>query len=266
MSANPVSRWVVIDGWTLTRRALLHWTRQPGLILIGLLFPVMMLLMFGYLLGGGMTVPGGGDYLDFLLPGMLVLTMAFGVEMTFTAISTDANRGVTDRFRSMPMAGSAVVLGRSLADMLYSVAGLAVMVLCGLAIGWRWHEGVGNALAAFGLVLLLRFALIWVGLYLGLVAGTPEALMAVQILVWPLAMLSNSFVSTEEMPAWLGTIAEWNPLSATGTALRELFGNPGQGGEGWVAENAQLMAVVWPLLILAVFVPLSVRAYRRLSS
>lgn len=265
--ATPLAkaRWVLADSWTLTYRALLHWTRMPGMILVGLLFPVMMLLMFGFLFGGGMTVPGGGDYLEFLLPGMLVMSMAFGIEMTFTTITVDADRGVTDRFRSMPMASSAVVVGRSVADMLYSAAGLVVLALCGLAVGWRWNNGLGSALAAFGLLLLLRFALIWIGVYLGLVAGKPEALMAVQILVWPLGMLSNSFVATETMPSWLGTIADWNPLSATGLATRQLFGNPGQGADTWLADHAYLMSVAWPALIMAIFVPLSVRAYRRLS-
>jgi ABC-2 type transport system permease protein len=255
-------RWAAADAWTLARRGLIHWSRQPGMVLVGLLFPVMMVLMFGYLLGGGMAVPGGGDYREFLMPGMFAMTMAFGVETTFTAVSTDAARGVTDRFRSMPMASSAVVVGRSVVDMLYAAAGLAVMVACGLAVGWRWHHGIGDALLAFGLLLLLRFALIWVGVYLGLVTSGPEALMAVQILVWPLGMLSNAFVPIETMPGWLGAIAAWNPLSATGLATRQLFGNPGVEG----MDHAQLMAVAWPLAIIAVFAPLSVRAYRRLSA
>lgn len=258
-------RWAVADAWTITRRGLIHWARQPAVVLVGLLFPVLLVLMFGYLLGGGMAVPGGGDYREFLLPGMFAMTMAFGIEATFTAVSTDASRGVTDRFRSMPMASSAVVAGRSASDMIYSAAGLGLMVACGLAVGWRWHHGIGDALLAFALLLLLRFALIWVGVYLGLVMGTPEALMAVQILVWPLGMLSNAFVATETMPGWLGAIAEWNPLSATVLATRALFGNPGQGGDSWPAEHAVPMAVAWPLLILVIFVPLSVRSYRRLS-
>jgi len=258
-------RWAAVDGWTITRRDLAHWARQPGLVAVGLLFPVMIVLMFGYLFGGGISVPGGGNYREFLMPGMFAMTMVFGIEATFTAVSTDAARGVTDRFRSMPMAGSAVVVGRSAADMLNSVAGLAVMAACGLAVGWQWHNGVGDALLAFGLLLLLRFALLWMGIYLGLAVGNPEALMAVQILVWPLGFLSNIYASPESMPGWLGAVAEWNPISATVAAARELFGNPGHGGDSWVADHALLMAVVWPALFLAIFVPLSIRRYRRLS-
>lgn len=258
-------RWALADGWTITLRDLSHWARQPSQVIVGLLFPVMVVLMFGYLFGGGMTVPGGGDYREFLMPGMFAMTMVFGIETTFTSVSTDAARGVTDRFRSMPMAASAVVVGRAVADMLNSVLGLAVMVACGLAVGWRWHDGPGAALAAVGLLLLLRFALLWIGIHLGLVIKSPEAVMAVQILVWPLGFLSNTFASPATMPGWLGAIAEWNPMSATVAATRELFGNPGWGGDSWAAQHAPLMAVVWPVLLLAVFFPLSARRYRLLS-
>jgi ABC-2 type transport system permease protein len=258
-------RWAFADAWTLTLRALQHWARQPFLLLVGLLFPILMLLMFAYLLGGSFAVPGGGDYTEVLVPGMLVLTTVFGLEGTMTAIVTDANRGITDRFRSLPMAPSAVVAGRGLADMLNAALGLAVLIGCGLAVGWGWHDGLLDALAAVGLLLLLRFALIWLGLYLGLMAGKPEAVMAVQILVWPLGFLSNAFSDPGTMPGWLGTIAEWNPLSATVAATRELFGNPGWGGDSWVAQHSLLMAVVWPLALTAVFFPLAVARYRSLS-
>jgi ABC-2 type transport system permease protein len=258
-------RWAVADGWTMTLRDLAHWARQPVQMLVGLLFPVLLVLMFGYLFGGGMVVPGGGDYREFLIPGMFVMTMIFGIEATFVSIATDAARGVTDRFRSMPMAPSAVVVGRGTADMLNSVLGLAVMIACGLAVGWSWHNGTGKALLAVGLLLLLRFSLIWVGIYLGLATGSPEAVMALQILVWPFGFLSNAFVSSATMPHWLGAIADWNPLSATVAATRELFGNPGWGGDSWIAQHAAFMAVAWPLLLIAVFFPLSVRRYRHLS-
>jgi ABC-2 type transport system permease protein len=258
-------RWAVVDAWTITGRDLLHWARQPTPVVVGLLFPVLMVVMFGYLFGGAISVPGGGSYREFLLPGLFALTMVFGIEATMVAVTTDAARGVTDRFRSMPMAPSAVVTGRSLADMLNSGLGLAVMLACGLLVGWSWHGGLGEAALAVGLLLLLRFAVLWVGVYLGLVARNPEAVVAVQILVWPLAFLSNAFVATATMPGWLGTIADWNPLSATVAATRELFANPGWGGDSWISEHAVPMAVVWPLVLLAIFVPLSVRRYRRLS-
>jgi ABC-2 type transport system permease protein len=209
-------------------------------------------------------VPGGGNYREFLMPGMYAMTMVFGIETTFAAVATDAAKGVTDRFRSMPMASSAVVVGRATSDLLYAVAGLAVMLACGVAVGWRWHDGIGPALLAIGLLLWLRFALVWVGIYLALLIRNPQALVAVQILVWPVGFLSNALTSPDRMPAWLGTVAEWNPLSATASAARELFGNPGWAGESWAAQHGPLLATLWPMLLVAVFFPLSVRAYRRL--
>lgn len=262
-------RWALADAWTVARRDLIHWVGRPFGIVVTLLFPVMLVLMFGYLFGGAMSVPGaasgGGDYREFLIPGMFVMTMAFGLEATMTSVATDAARGVTDRFRSLPMAPSAVVLGRSIADMMNSAVGLAVMIACGLLVGWRWHGDPGEVLLAVGLLLLLRFSLLWVGIYLGLVAGGPEAVAAVQILVWPVLFLSNTFVAPETMPGWLGAISEWNPLSATVAATRELFGNPEWGGGSWAARNALALATAWPLVIFAVFFPLCVRRYRRLG-
>ncbi|HEY0500006.1 MAG TPA: ABC transporter permease [Kutzneria sp.] len=252
-------RWAVADGWTMTRRDLAHWVRQPAPVVVGLLFPILLVLMFGYLLGGAIGVPGGGDYREFLLPGMFVMTMGFGVEGTMLAVTTDASRGVTDRFRSIPMAPSAVVVGRCGADMLNSALVLVVMAACGLAVGWRPHGGLGATLAAFGLLLLLRFAFLWVGIFLGLALADPGAVTLVQVLVWPISFLSNIFVSPDTMPSWLGAIANWNPLSVTATATRELYGSPGAAA-GWLGA-----AVIWPLLLVAVFFPLSVRAFRRLS-
>lgn len=248
------------DAWVITRRDLDHWVRQPVPLLIGLAFPVLIFLMFGYLFGGAMAVPGGGDYREFLLPGMFAMTMLFGIEATMSAVATDASRGVTDRFRSLPMAPSAVVVGRSAADMLNAGVGLAVMLGFGLVVGWRAHDSLLRALAAVGLLLLLRFAFVWVGIWLGLVVRDPQAVVAVQILVWPLGFTSSAYVDPATMPGWLGTLAAWNPLSATVGATRELFGNAGGGG-----ESAMLLAVAWPLLLVAIFLPLAVRRYQRLG-
>ncbi|MBA9004601.1 ABC transporter permease [Thermomonospora cellulosilytica] len=264
---GPLSRlrWALTDGWILTRRALAHWARSPEQLVMSLAFPVLLVLMFGYLFGGQMAVPGGGSYREFLMPGMFAMTMTFGVETTFSAIAADASRGITDRFRSLPMSSAAVVLGRGAADMLNSCLALVVMIATGLAVGWRWHEGAAGALAAVGLLLLLRFALLWIGIYLGLVAKGPEMLVAVQILVWPIGFLSSAFVDPATMPGWLGALAEWNPLSATVTATRDLFGSPGHVAGSWPADHALLLALAWPLLLTAVFLPLSAHRYRTLS-
>ncbi len=149
--------------------------------------------------------------------------------------------------------------------MLNSMLGLLVMIGCGLLVGWRWNNGIGTALLAVGLLLLLRFGLLWVGVYLGLIIKNPEAVVAVQILVWPLGFLSNTYAASATMPHWLGLLADWNPLSSTVSATRQLFGNPGWGGDSWIAQHSLLMAIVWPLLIIIIFFPLSVQRYRRLS-
>jgi len=258
-------RWTLADAWTLTLRGSNHWVRQPLQIIAGMAFMVMLVALYGLLFGGAMRVPGGGSYMEFLLPGMFVMTMAFGIGETMTAVSVDAERGVTDRFRSMPMASSAVVLGRSITDMLYSTVGLAVMTAAGLVLGWRWHGGIGETLAAFGLLLLLRFAMLWVGIFLGLIIPGPSAVNAVWTVLFPLTMVTAAFAPPETMPGWLGAIAEWNPLTATIYATRDLFGNPGVASASWVAQNATFMAVAWPLAMIGIFMTLSVRRYRRLS-
>ncbi|GID91048.1 ABC transporter permease [Amorphoplanes digitatis] len=252
------------DTATLTGRVLRHWQRSPVTILIGLLFPVLMVLMFGYLFGGAMAVPDG-DYMDFLIPGMLAMTMLFGLEAMVIAVTTDTAKGVTERIRAMPVTTTAILAGRSAADLLNAVVGLAVMVLTGLLVGWTAHRGLPLTLAALGLLVWLRFAFTWIGIYLGLLLKTPESAVSVQILVWPVGFLSSAFVSPGTMPGWLGTIAAWNPLSATATAIRQLFGNPDWNAHGWPTEHAVALALIWPALLTAIFLPLAARRYRALS-
>ena len=253
-----MSAYALTDSWTMTRRELAHWARQPGRLVVGLVFPVMLLLMFAYLIGGGRGVTG--QYRDYLVPGMLALTMAFGLEDTMLAVTQDLEKGVIDRFRSLPMADGAVLVGRSAADMLQSALGLAILMGVGYALGWRAHGSPAQFLAAVGLLLLLRFAMLWIGIHLAMVAGKPELVQAVQILVWPVGFLSNALATPKSMPDWLGTLVEWNPMSQTATAVRDLLGGPGgEPGHVWAA-------VVWPLVLLAVFFPLAVRRFARLSS
>lgn len=253
------------DGWIVAVRDTLHWIREPQMIVWGLMFPIMFVVLFAYVFGSGIIVPGGGNYREFLMPGMFAQTMAFGIGETMMAVTTDSAKGVTSRFRSMPMAPSAVVLGRCIAHMMYSTVSLLLMIGCGLVIGWRWRGSLLEALAAVGLLLLLRLAFVWIGIYLGLLAKSPEAANSVYGLLYPVTMISNAFVAPELMPAWLGAVADWNPLSSTITATRKLFGNPGVEQTGWLADHAILMAIVFPLAIMAVMLPIAVRAYQRLS-
>ncbi|MDX2935706.1 ABC transporter permease [Streptomyces ipomoeae] len=252
-----MTTYALTDSWTMTRRELAHWARQPVQSVVQIVFPVMLLLMFGYLVGGGRGVTG--DYLDYLFPGMLALTMAFGLEGTLLAVTQDLNKGVIDRFRAMPMTNGAVLVGRSIADMLQSALGMTVLIGVAYALGWRAHGGPGAFFGALGLLLLFRFAMLWIGIHLAMVAGKPELVTAVQILVWPVGFLSNAFATPDSMPGWLGTAVQWNPLSHTATAVRDLFAAPsGEPGHIWPAT-------LWPLTLLALFFPLAVRRFTRLS-
>lgn len=255
----------IADGWVMTGRYLRHVVREPEQIVLYFSLPIMFTLVFGYVFGSGMAV-GGDSYREFLLPGVFVMTQLYGLGATATAISFDINRGVVDRFRSMPTARSALMVGRSTADLVRALIEMAVLLVCGLLVGWQANRGLGAALAAVGLVLLLRLALTWVGMYLGSVVPNPDTVgIIVFPLAFPLTALSNVFVSPEQMPSWLGAISQWNPISATVAAARELFGNPGLGGDSWPAEHAILLAVAWPLVLIVVFAPLAVRRYRLLG-
>lgn len=246
---------MIRDALVLTHRGLVHWRRNPMVLVGGLAYPIVMVGLFGLVLGSAMVVPGG-DYAEFLMPGLFAQAMANGLLTTSVIVATDARRGVTDRVRTSPVSPVSVVLGRSVTDLVNSVFELAVLVACGFAIGWSVHSAPG-AVAAIGLLLLLRWAMVWLGIYLGL-SLTPEAAGMGWMVLLPLTMLANTFVAPEQLPAWLGVLAEWNPLSATVSACRTLFGNPG-------ADGRIALAVVWPVLIIAVFAPLSVRRFARRS-
>ncbi|MFI2290206.1 ABC transporter permease [Streptomyces niveus] len=257
--------WAVADCWNLVRRSLTHYQRQPAFILWTLGFPLVSVLLYGYVFGSAMKVPGGGDYREFLMPGMFTMTMAFGFMNTATAFATDAGKGVHDRFRSMPMAPSAVVTGRGVVDLITAGAELAILALTALLIGWRADGGPLASLAGFGLLLLLRFSLIWLGVWLGLVVPGPEQAGSLFAVAFPVTMISSVFVAPSLMPDWLGTVAAWNPVSATVTAIRELFGNPVASGGSWPEEHGLLLSVAWPVAITLVCVPLAVRRFQRLS-
>lgn len=253
------------NGLILTGRELQHWVRQPWTPLFGVMFTIMLLAMFALLFGGSIELPGGGDYIDFLLPGMMALAMMFGVEGSTTAMANDAKKGITDRFRSMPIGDSSVAFGRVGSDMITSAVELAALIIGGLILGWRITGSPIQAVLAVLLLLWFRFAVLWIGIYLGLTIGRNEgAGVAVQVLVWPIGFLSTVFVSPEFMPNWLAPLATWNPVSSTATAVRELFGNPVGFTDGALADHAILAAIVWPLILVAIFIPLSARAYRNL--
>ncbi len=255
----------IAHGWVMTTRYLQHVIRSPEQIVIYFTLPIMFVLVFGYVFGSGMAVPGDG-YREFLLPGVFVMTQLYGLGATATAVAQDISLGVVDRFRSMPTARSALMLGRSAADLVRALLEMTTLVLCGLLVGWQWHRGVGNALLGLALILLLRVAFTWVGIFLGTVVPNPDTVSVIVFpLAFPLTALSNVFVAPDLMPTWVGAVARWNPISATVAAARDLFGNPGLTGGTWPADHATALAVAWPLVLIAVFAPLAVRRYRRLG-
>ncbi|MFF0449681.1 ABC transporter permease [Streptomyces sp. NPDC004609] len=257
--------WAVMDSWNVVRRGLTHYQRQPVNIVWQLGFPIISVLLYAYVFGGAMKPPGGGNYRDFLMPGMFVMTMAFGFMNTAITVVYDSTKGVIDRFRSMPMAPSAVVSGRGVTDLIVAVAELTILAATAFVTGWRVDGGFLATVSAFALLLLLRFSLIWVGVWVGLMVPNPEAAGGLYAVVFPLTMISSIFVPPSTMPDWLGAVASWNPISSTASATRELFGNPVASDGSWIQENAILMAVVWPLIVTAIFLPLAVRRFQKLS-
>ncbi|MCT2592695.1 ABC transporter permease [Streptomyces sp. N2-109] len=257
--------WAFADCWTVVRRDLTHLVKQPSLIAWQLGFPIVSVLLFVFVFGSAMDVGEGVDYKAFAMPGMFAMTMAFGFMNTAMAVVIDKERGVTDRFRSMPMAPSAVVTGRGVSDVLHAGLDLLVLALIALVVGWRSDGGLLATLYAFVLLLLLRFSLIWIGVLLGLMTPNQEAAGNLFAVAFPFGMISSVFTPPSAMPDWLGTIAMWNPVSSTANAVRDLYGNPMPSGGSWIEEHALLMAVVWPLIITAVFLPLAVRKFQHLS-
>lgn len=254
--------WALRDGWTLTRRELGHLRHEPGELVGVVLFPAILVLLFGYVFGSAIPVPGG-NYREYLMPGLFAMTAIAGLGGTALLVSRDVALGVMDRFRSMPMARSAMPFGRTAADLLLGVLGIAVMVAIGLLVGWRIHNGLLPALAAFGLILLLEYAVSWAAVFLGLMVK-PETADRLIPLVFPISMISNSFVPTAGMPDWLRGIADWNPVSALVMACRQLFGDAAGpvASQAWPLAHPYVATIGWSLLLLCVFVPLATWRHR----
>nr|WP_255622492.1 ABC transporter permease [Tessaracoccus sp. OS52] len=243
-------------------RIIRGWRTQLAAVVITWLFPVFITLLFLGLFGGALQMPDGARYVDFLMPGMLAVTMLFGLESTTLSAAADAARGINDRFRSLPIRATAIVLAKCMADLLNSLVGLAIMIGFGLAIGWRPDTTPAGAVLGLGLLALLRFALLWIGIFVGYRARSVESVAYVQILVWPVAFLSSVFVDPATMPAWLGAVAEFNPVSATATTLRDLLGTVTWSSQVVPPGVSALLAVGWPLVLTLVFLPLAARSFR----
>jgi ABC-2 type transport system permease protein len=262
---------IFADSRVITWRNLKRIPRIPELAIFAIFQSIMFVLLFAFVFGGAIPLPGypdPGAYRQYLLPGVFAQTIAFAAATTAVGMTDDANKGIIDRFRSLPMATSAVLAGRTMADVVYNGGILIVLMLSGLVVGWRVNTGLPELLAGIGLLLLFAFAMSWIGVWLGLSVPTVEVAQQVSfIVIFPLTFISNAFVPIASMPTFLQPIAEWNPISAITAACRDLWGNPNPfvKAGSFPSEHPVLLTLIWIAVILAIFAPLGVRRYRSMS-
>ena len=248
------------DGLTVARRNLLRILRTPQLVFFSTIQPIMFVLLFNYVFGGAI-LRSGGKYIDYLLPGIMVQTVAFGATSTAIGLATDMTTGIMDRFRSLPMARSAVLSGRTTADAVRNLFVVLLMVIVGTFIGFRFHNGALRAVAAILLAVLFGFALSWVFAFIGLKTGDAEtAQLAAFVIIFPLVFASSAFVPTASMPGWLQTFANHQPVTQTANAIRAL--SQGEPMAGALAGSL-VRSLLWIAAIIAVFAPLAVARYRK---
>ncbi len=257
------------DGVVVAKRNLIKIKRVPDLLVFSTLSPIMFVLLFAYVFGSAIPVDGL-NYREFLMAGIFAQTVVFGSTITGASLAEDLQKGIIDRFRSLPMSRSAVLVGRTAADLVNNVIVLVVMSLTGLVVGWRIHTSVPEALAGYALLLLFAYAMSWVMAVVGLLVRTPEVVNnASFIVIFPLTFIANTFVPIDNFPTVLKTIAEWNPISAIVQAARELFGNVAPNVPTpavWPLQNAVLYVLIWVVVILAIFVPLSIAQFKRAAT
>jgi ABC transporter DrrB family efflux protein len=255
----------VHDVVVLTRRNLVHITREPLQLSDVTIQPVLFTLLFIYVWGSGVPIQGG-SYKDFAIAGLILLNLTTSSMGTAVGLVTDLTTGAIDRFRTLPIWRSAVLVGRSVADLLSSALCVTIVALVGLAIGWRTTTSLGSVLAGFGIALLFAYALSWACACLGIVSKGPESAQGLGfIVIFPLAFVSNALVPATGMPTWLQTIADWNPVSAVTAALRTLWGNPNPSASlpAWPMQHPVAAALAWSIGMLVVFAPLAAHLFRR---
>ena len=254
----------ITDSLVLARRNLAHVRQIPEKLIDVTVQPLMFVLLFAYVFGGVIHVPHG-SYREYLIGGVLVQTITFGIIGPASSIATDLREGIVDRFRSLPIARASFLVGHVLAQFAAAMLGALVMVVSGLIVGWRIHTDLPHALAGFGLILLFALAMLWLGLLLGVSVRSPDAVTGIAFIVlFPLTFVSNAFVPTAGLPNVLRDLAEWNPISAVAAAVRTLFGNPTAlpAHGAWPLEHPVVAAVAWTVAILAVAAPAAARTYR----
>jgi ABC transporter DrrB family efflux protein len=249
---------------TLVRRNLTHIKRQPEMLTDVTIQPVMFVLLFAYVFGGSIQIPGV-DYKPWLLPGIMGQTIAFSSFIVAIGLNTDIGKGMVDRLRSLPIQRSSILVSRAISALIHSSIGVAVMSVTGLFIGWRIHDGVGRGLLGYALLLLFGFAMIWVGILVGSAMRSVEAVNGLMFTtIFPVTFLSNAFARTDVMPSWLRTLAEWNPISSLTQALRDnwgIAGLPVRADAPWPLHHPELSTLIWSLAITAVMAPLALRAF-----
>lgn len=269
-STSPIT--VLADSWVIAKRNLIKIKRVPEILVFILISPIMFVLLFAYVFGGAINV-GGGDpsqYREFLIGGIFAQTVVFGSTFTGAGLAEDMQKGIIDRFRSLPMSRAAVLIGRTASDVVYNVLTLIIMALTGLLVGWRIRNSVFDALAGFALLLVFAYAFSWVMAYVGLLVPSVEVINnASFIVIMPMTFISNAFVPLETFPTVLRVFAEWNPVSTVTQAARELFGNTSAAAvtsDAWSLQNPVLYTLIWTVLIVLIFAPLSIARYRRTSA
>lgn len=257
------------DAVAVAKRNVIKIKRVPDVLVFVLISPIMFVLLFGYVFGNAIQIEGT-SYREFLIAGIFAQTVMFGSTFTGASIADDMQKGIINRFRSLPMARSALLVGRTGSDVIYNLMSIAIMAITGLLIGWRIRGSVLDAVLAFSLLLLFAYAVSWVMAYIGLSVPTPEVVNnAAFMVIFPLTFVANTFVPTEDLPGPLKVFAEWNPVSAVTQASRELFGNIPPGTPeptAWSLQNPVLYTLIWVVGIIAVFAPLSVSRYKGVGS
>jgi ABC-2 type transport system permease protein len=261
--------YAIADGAIVAKRNLIKVKRVPELLVWTLMSPIMFVLLFSYVFGGSIEIPGM-DYREFLLPGILTQTVVFGATFTGAGLAEDMQKGIIDRFRSLPMSRSAVLIGRTGSDIVYNLLSIVVMSGTGLLIGWRIRTSLLEALGGIVLLLLFAYAFSWVMAYVGLLVPSPEVVNNASFMViFPLTFVAHTFVDATRLVEPLQTFALWNPVSSVAQSARVLFGNTAPQlpvPDVWSLQHPVLYTLIWVAIILAIFVPLSTRQYKRSGS
>jgi ABC-2 type transport system permease protein len=256
------------DAAVVSKRNLIKIKRVPEILIWTTMSPIMFVLLFAYVFGSSIEIGGGVTYREYLVAGVFVQTVIFGSTFTGAGLAEDMTKGIIDRFRSLPMSRSAVLVGRTGSDILYNSISILVMAIAGLIVGWRISTGVVPAIGGFLLLLLFAYAVSWIMALVGLKTTVETVQNASFMFIFPMTFIANTFVDSDRLPGVLRTFAEWNPVSSVAQAVREAFGNlpGGPPPEAWSLRNPVLYSLFWIAIILAIFVPLSVRQYKKAAT